>query len=55
MAEVILQRDPRNAQAAAARTLATYQAAGQALVLGLGEVTERAGVLKAFDHLEARG
>jgi hypothetical protein len=53
-ATAAIRLDPQNAQAAAVRAIAAYQAAGQALVDGLVQVIERADALHAFDHEDGR-
>lgn len=53
-ADAILARDPHNSGAAAARAIATYVAAGDALVGELGQVIDRGETLKYFDHERGR-
>ncbi len=53
-ASAVLARDPGNAEAAAARAIATYQAGGDELVGVLGEVIDRGETLKFFDHERGR-
>jgi len=49
-----LDKDARNSRAAAVRALATYQAAGHALITELTAVLDRGDALKSLDHQAGR-
>ena len=54
LATRVLDKNPRNSRAAAVRALATYQAAGHALIEQLTEVLDKGDALKSLDHQAGR-
>src|SRR5947207_1017134 len=50
LASQVLAKDAHNSRAATVRAIATYQAAGHALIASLSDVIDRGETLKAFDH-----
>lgn len=49
-ATAILTRDPHSSRAAAVRAIATYQAAGQAVITRITAIMDEGETLKALDH-----
>ncbi len=54
LASQALAKDARNSRAAAVRAIATYQAAGHALIASLSEVIDKGETLKSLDHQAGR-